>query len=477
MLPTAPRRARVEAPSVSTGRVGLVRLGVSRVFLQAGECAPSGCVVSWAAPWFTVVDARGVAQRMRASKVAARLAFSAADFYQPRAFHYDFDVIHPAKVGGWSSELRLFVRWHRIIVPSVWLDPKSAPEETILGQGSGRAGAGDWDDGGMLGARDFCAREQARLGDEFQRLAGATRGPGTIRGFRTPGLKLLWFGATREFEYPPTQRQVTDYLTWLAVETGVAGAISAARGALLHLCRINDWDTLPYKSGVALIPGAAMARLTRHQVKKSEGISLAMVERILERYCHLRAVRATSGQWELAFGVAVIVGYKVLARWDDLRQLRWDESYCEVTELNVRFYLEHRKNAMHNGNFVDVARRRDGQRGAYEAIVAAWRFFRSGYVLPYISSRGEVDTTRWMPYGKYVQHLRQSLVQIGVSSADSMTFAGQSARSGAATTCMREGVEPHQLCRMAGVKSINWGLGYMRPDFEDRLGASRAMGL
>ena len=58
-----------------------------------------------------------------------------------------------------------------------------------------------------------------------------------------------------------------------------------------------------------------------------------------------------------------------------------------------------------------------------------------------------------------------------------MTFAGQSARSGAATTCMREGVEPHQLCRMAGVKSINWGLGYMRPDFEDRLGASRAMGL
>ena len=66
-------------------------------------------------------------------------------------------------------------------------------------------GAGDWGDGDMLGARDFCAREQARLGDEFQRLAGATRGPGTIRGLRTPGLKFLWFGATREFEYPPTQ--------------------------------------------------------------------------------------------------------------------------------------------------------------------------------------------------------------------------------------------------------------------------------
>ena len=81
MLPTAPRRARVEAPSISTGRVGLVRIGVSRVFLQADEWTPSGRVVSWAAPWFTVVDARGGAQRMRASKVASRLAFSPAGLY------------------------------------------------------------------------------------------------------------------------------------------------------------------------------------------------------------------------------------------------------------------------------------------------------------------------------------------------------------------------------------------------------------
>ena len=112
----------------------------------------------------------GLSARGRVGTERLRGGVGGAVAHGRGACHYDVGVIHPAKVGGWGAEVRLSLRWHRSIVSSVWLDPKSAPEETIRGQGSGRAGAGDWGDGGMLGARDFCAREQARLGDEFQRM-------------------------------------------------------------------------------------------------------------------------------------------------------------------------------------------------------------------------------------------------------------------------------------------------------------------
>jgi hypothetical protein len=37
-------------------------------------------------------------------------------------------------------------------------------------------------------------------------------------------------------------------------------------------------------------------------------------------------------QWELAIGVAIVVSFKVFARWDDARQLRWDVGYFEIIE-------------------------------------------------------------------------------------------------------------------------------------------------
>ena len=82
-----------------------------------------------------------------------------------------------------------------------------------------------------------------------------------------------------------------------------------------------------------------------------------------------------------------------------------------------------------------------------------------------------------MPYRNHIRHLRSCLVYIGVPPAEAAKFAGQSARAGAATCAARAGVPPHEICRLAGVKSIGWHLGYMRPDFDDRMRASWAVGL
>ena len=42
---------------------------------------------------------------------------------------------------------------------------------------------------------------------------------------------------------------------------------------------------------------------------------------------------------------------------------------------------------------------------------------------------------------------------------------------------MHAGLPPLLICGVAGVKSIDWLVGYMRADMGDRLRASRSLGL
>ena len=259
---------------------------------------------------------------------------------------------------------------------------------------------------------------------------------------------------------------------------GTVGAVSAARQAMLHLARVNGWPDEPYSSGISLIPLVAARRLNRHQVKKAEGLTLVLVRQVLLVYCWVRPDRRTGQQWEFAMGVAIVVAYKVLARWDDPSRLQWDTGFCEVHELYIRFYLSKRKNAQSDGNFVEVARPRNpAEIGAYHVIRQAHALFRTGHILPAIDAKGRIDGSRFMAYKQYVQHLRACLRCIGVSAADAKKLAGQSARAGAATTAAREGVAPHEICRLAGVSSINWLVGYNRPDAADRQRASQNLGI
>ncbi len=451
--------------------MGPIALGATHCRLRDGR---TGIIAAWRAPHF-VIACGGTTQLLRASRVAEGISCSLETFLDPAAFYYDFSVIHPSRIGGWSAGLSTFLQRHGAALPQAWLRSPSSGnkrKDTSVSCATAAAAAP------CLSAADFCVRERARLRDEFQRLAGASRAESTLEGLRNPGLKLLWFLASRGHSLPPSQWALTDYLTLLAVDVGNMGAIRRARGALLHLCRINGWSSEPYTSGVALIPGAAMARITRHQVKKAAGLALWMVERIVDVYCFERPHRAAQQQWELAYGAAIVISFKVFARWDDAAQLRWDDDHCEVHELYVRFFLEHRKNAQAQGNFVDVARRQNpSERSAYHIIREAKRVFQRGFVLPYISAKGLVDSTRCMPYSNHIRHLRSCLMHIGVPRDEAEKFAGQSARAGAATCAARAGVPPHEICRLAGVRSIGWHLGYMRPDFEDRMQASWAVGL
>ena len=73
--------------------------------------------------------------------------------------------------------------------------------------------------------------------------------------------------------------------------TRTAGAVSGARRALLHLCRVNGGPSEPYTSGTSLVPGAAIARINRHQTKRTPGITLKMLRSIAEASCFARPNR------------------------------------------------------------------------------------------------------------------------------------------------------------------------------------------
>jgi len=111
--------------------------------------------------------------------------------------------------------------------------------------------------------------------------------------------------------------------------------------------------------------------------------------------------------------------------------LRWDPDYFEITPVYVRFYLEHRKDAQHSGNFVDVA----------------------------ISESGARDT--------YVKFSLTSATQKSIRAVSPVSQHGPE----------RQQMQPYELCRLAGVTSISWCLAYTRPDFIDRIRAPRAIGL
>ena len=90
--------------------------------------------------------------------------------------------------------------------------------------------------------------------------------------------------------------------------------MAAARGGLLHLCRLNRWDDSPYRTGAPLVPLEAMRRRHRRVVKKFAGLTVDMAAAFLEHYARLLPRRRRGRQWRLALGTAVITAFKILAR-------------------------------------------------------------------------------------------------------------------------------------------------------------------
>ena len=97
--------------------------------------------------------------------------------------------------------------------------------------------------------------------------------------------------------------------------------------------------------------------------------------------------------------------------------------------------------------------------------------------MPHIDKDGRVHRDRPMGYHHFVDHLRTALVRIGYSPDEAFQFSAHSMRSGAATEMVHSGLPPLLACTVAGVKSIDWLVGYMRADLGDRLRASWSIGL
>ena len=76
-------------------------------------------------------------------------------------------------------------------------------------------------------------------------------------------------------------------------------------------------------------------------------------------------------------------------------------------------------------------------------------------------------------------HLRHALATVGVPDKEAQQFTAHSLRSGAATEAVHSGLRPLLIliCDIAGIKSMNWLVGYMRADLMDRLRPSWSLGL
>ena len=69
-----------------------------------------------------------------------------------------------------------------------------------------------------------------------------------------------------------------------------------------------------------------------------------MISAIIRKYGYPRQEHRPEHECEMAIGVAVAVGFRILLHYDDLMRARCDNGFCEVLETHVRSYIAGRKN-------------------------------------------------------------------------------------------------------------------------------------
>ena len=467
---------RVEQPRRVSGAAGLVQLGVSRAALIADGRVDFGTFTAYHQPWFEIVTGSGVVRKCRAHEALAALLFDPSDFCgRPELFFYDFSAGNPGLVPGWVKGCVDYHDRDGALVPLAWVDPDEAAGASC---GSGAIGGPPAAAPASSDSLAFIAHERVELHRAWVGLAGSAWASSTLAGLRNPGLKALWFFASRRFPLPPPSSAVVDYLTWLAAYVDTTGAVETARQAINLLCDYNGWDTGSVFSGRASIPAAAMRRRHAHETKKAPGLPLTHVRAILRAYAFVRPELPWYQQWCLALGVAIGTSYKTLARYDDLARLRYDSGYFEIHYAFIRLLFDRRKTHQEGGMHIDVARPAlQGDFGVYHALEVGHRTFGgSGYILPHIDAQGTVHRERPMSYDDYSRHLRAALVFVGVSAAEAAAFTPHSARAGAATEGAQH-LRPEELCHLAGTKDPAWFMGYLRRGLLDRLRLSWALGL
>ena len=125
------------------------------------------------------------------------------------------------------------------------------------------------------------------------------------------------------------------------------------------MCILNGWNKELILGGRAHIPLDAMRRRHAHEVHKSAGLTVDQLKSIMRIYVNVRLDLPWNLQWRLAFGIGVVTSYKVLARYSDLKQLRYDDDDFFVSPFLIELLCPTRKNNQEFSTRLAVARPAD----------------------------------------------------------------------------------------------------------------------
>jgi hypothetical protein len=144
--------------------------------------------------------------------------------------------------------------------------------------------------------KDVIAAERLVLDQALDSFVDDSRVPRTFNNLRNYAIQFLSFFASRGMPLPPSQRDFAAWLSYVALECDNAGAVAVARNAATCLGNLNGWDTDQFRTGIAAAPGDAVRRRRRSQMKKSAGLKVKHIKRIMEDLCFIRPNRPTEHQ-------------------------------------------------------------------------------------------------------------------------------------------------------------------------------------
>jgi hypothetical protein len=131
----------------------------------------------------------------------------------------------------------------------------------------------------------------------------------------------------------------------------------------------GGWDKDVMLGGRAALPLEAMKRRHAHAVEKAPGLPARLVLDVLRRYAYLETGVSTDRQWRLAIGVAIGCAFKLMARYADMRHVRYDDEGFRVHDMYIHIFVSERKTHVYGGQWIDVARPFDGSFGVFDALL------------------------------------------------------------------------------------------------------------
>ena len=219
-----------------------------------------GTVVEFCAPWFRVVFSDGDSADYTGFELAPLLDFSENDFYDPRLWFYDFSVIHPMEIPAFRRACLTYVESFGLDLPPTWCNAAGgagAPRRHKVASAHDDTAA-------------YIAAEEEHLAGLTQKFLGGARAPRTYGNLRNPGLKLIWFQASRGRSLPPSSREATAYFTKVAEASDTVGGVALAKSALGVLCSFNELPTAIYTS--MRVTAAAVHGLHREEIRHLAGV-------------------------------------------------------------------------------------------------------------------------------------------------------------------------------------------------------------